>query len=266
MRSNIQDLEQQTRSIWQRGLDLLFPPRCVSCRTSGNLLCKSCFDSIQPPPPPRCRHCSAPLEADSARMLCRNCQRRNSLLTTVHAVSTYRGPLRSAIQALKYEGQTRLAAPLGFLLARELLTHYRTGNIDALIAVPLHPSRQKARGYNHSLLLANFCASLTHIKHIQGCLIRSKPTSAQVGLNVAERQQNVEGAFTCVAAEAKKLAGLNILLIDDVYTTGATLEACARTLRMAGVKSVGGLALACSGPQLFETSSKGIITENSADR
>lgn len=236
-------------AILQRSLDLLFPPRCIGCGVAGNLLCENCIAGIKPPPSPRCQHCSSPLEENPGVPLCRNCRRRRSQLTSIHAISTYQGILRTAIHALKYEGQTRLAEPLGSMLTRELKLHYRPGEIDALLPVPLHAQRLKERGYNHSQLLALFCTEAVQIPIDQKLLVRDRPTAAQVGLNVAERQQNMQGAFRYHSdpASPMRAQGKVFLLLDDVYTTGATLEACAAALKAAGAHSVHGLVLACAG-------------------
>ncbi|HET8913433.1 MAG TPA: ComF family protein [Ktedonobacteraceae bacterium] len=237
------------KNILQRSLDLLFPPRCIGCGSSGKLLCEHCIAGIQPPPGPRCQHCSSPLEEGTNPPLCQNCQRRSSNLASIHAISTYQGILRSAIHALKYEGQTRLAQPLGQMLAQELQGCYQPGEIDLLMPVPLHAQRLRERGYNHSLLLALFCAEACGLPIDQASLVREKPTTAQVGLKVTERLQNVQDAFTCLIdqAIARGARGKTLLLIDDVYTTGATLEACASALKACGVSNVHGLVLACAG-------------------
>ena len=116
---------------------------------------------------------------------------------------------------------------------------------DIIIPVPLHSERHKQRGYNHAALLAAVCAAKTGIPFYDNLVLRHRATLAQVGLNPSERQQNVQGAFTCSPAFAPgQLHGRTILLIDDVCTTGATLEACAAPLFSAGARTVWGLVLA----------------------
>ncbi|MDQ2717663.1 MAG: ComF family protein, partial [Chloroflexota bacterium] len=132
---------------------------------------------------------------------------------------------------------------LGLLLARGY-RHYGL-RADAIIAVPLHHERERQRGYNHARLLAEICAVNVDIPLYDDLLIRQRATSAQVGLQPRERYQNVAGAFMCnPASTTGTLFGRNKLIIDDVCTTGATLEACAEPLFAAGVATVWGLVLA----------------------
>ena len=116
---------------------------------------------------------------------------------------------------------------------------------DAIIPVPLHSERQKQRGYNHAYLLAEVCAAQVKVSLYEDMVVRYRATPAQVGLRASERLQNVAGAFRCSPAFATgALYGRKILIVDDVYTTGATLEACAEPLFAAGVREVWGLVLA----------------------
>jgi len=158
-------------------------------------------------------------------------------------VSGYEGILRTCIHALKYEGNVRLAEPLGQLLAEAY--QYYSMQVDVIMAVPLHAERQKARGYNHASLLADVCARQVLAPHYDNIVMRHRATSAQVGLSARERQQNVVDAFCCAPMFTTGiLYGKSILIIDDVATTGATLEACAAPLFAAGAKAVWGLVLA----------------------
>ncbi|MEO8970810.1 MAG: ComF family protein, partial [Ktedonobacteraceae bacterium] len=151
--------------------------------------------------------------------------------------------LRSCIHALKYEGNTRLAQPLGQMLAYTF-RHYNLA-ADVIIPVPLHTERQKARGYNHATLLANNCAQHIGISVRNDVLVRHRATPAQVGLTAFERNQNVVGAFACAPQFATgMLFGRTIGIIDDVSTTGATLAACAAPLFAAGASTVWALVLA----------------------
>ncbi len=158
-------------------------------------------------------------------------------------MSLYQEPLRSCIHALKYEGNTRLAEPLGQMLAYTY--RYYDLAADVIIPVPLHAERQKARGYNHATLLAHNLARHIGIAVRNDILIRHRATPAQVGLTASERSRNVTGAFACSPQFATgMLVGRTIGIIDDVTTTGATLVACAAPLFAAGATSVWGLVLA----------------------
>ncbi len=167
----------------------------------------------------------------------------------LRATSLYINPLRLCIRALKYSGNRRLAEPLGALLARTYTAYNMQA--DMIIPVPLHSERERRRGYNQAHLLAKVCAAQTGLPLHDTLVTRTRATPPQVGLTASERKCNVLGAFSCTQPLATEmLSGRKILMIDDVCTTGATLEACAAPLLAAGALSVWGLVLARSG---FET-------------
>jgi ComF family protein len=157
---------------------------------------------------------------------------------------TYKDPLRSCIHSLKYGGNVRLASPLGLLLAKA----YRESHIraDFIVAVPLHPERLRERGYNQATLLAKVCAQAVGVPINTSVFQRTRATQAQVELPAHERYSNVAGAFHCLSEIATKglLKRRVVVIIDDVCTTGATLEACAAPLFAAGASEVWGLVLA----------------------
>ena len=232
---------RRVHSLFQQGLDLLFPPCCAGCRGSGHLLCPACLQSMQPLTAPLCRRCGMPL-ADAAES-CAACQHRTFHLDGLRCVNLYGDSLRRAIHAFKYQGQTRLAEPLGLLLA-EAFTRYNL-RAHALVPLPLHPQRQQQRGYNQATLLARVCATHLKVPCLENLVIRQHPTRAQVGLSVQERIQNVAGAFTLAPHQPALVpVGGPILLIDDICTTGATLNACAAPLYACGIREVWGLVLA----------------------
>jgi ComF family protein len=166
-------------------------------------------------------------------MLCRSGLRG---FDEVFCYGAYEGTLRKLIHLFKYSGMRRLAQPLGTFLAG---TMPRDRQFDLVTAVPLHWRRWWQRGFNQSELLAKAIARRRHIPAKQ-VLRRGWSTRAQAGLSNAQRRENVSGAFRA----RRKVAGLRILLVDDVMTTGATAGACARALKKAGAKSVSLLALA----------------------
>ncbi len=244
-RVNKQLLLLQSRQVTQhaqRALDLLFPPQCAGCHKKGTLLCSTCMATIRLLVPPLCQSCGTSLSTPTSS-LCWHCSRYPLGLSKLRAMSIYQEPLRSCIHAFKYDGNTRLAEPLGYMLAYS----YRYYNLtaDIIIPVPLHADRQKARGYNHAALLAQSCARHINIAVRNDILLRHRATPAQAGLNGSERRRNVAGAFACTPQFATGiLAGRTIGIIDDVTTTGATLAACAAPLFAAGARTVWGLVLA----------------------
>jgi predicted amidophosphoribosyltransferase len=143
-----------SQAVGQQFLDILFPSRCAGCQRSGYVLCPICMAKIQPLPSPVCQRCGTPLPPGSR---CKNCQYHPLKLNGQRAVSIYQEPLRACIHALKYDGNTRLAEPLGLLLA-EAYNRYGI-EADMIIPVPLHIERQRKRGYNHASLLAGICSA-----------------------------------------------------------------------------------------------------------
>lgn len=228
------------KTLGREGLDVLFPPRCASCQRPGHVLCPHCQARLQAqalptyPPCPLCTQRGGP----NACLL----YPPRGHMHDIYAFGPYADPLRACIKTLKYDGETRLAERLGTLLAQ---TYQRFQlEADVLLPVPLHPARQRLRGFNQALLLARVCSRLTGVP-VNEELIRQRATQAQVSLTGRSRQQNVMGAFLYVSTAATPgVANRKILIIDDVCTTGATLDACARPLFAAGARSVTGLVLA----------------------
>jgi len=203
-------------------LNLIFPPRCVSCQATGAWLCPTCLDGILFFEPPW------PVIADDL-----------SPLQDVRAAARLGGPLRQAIHHFKYRGLRALAPVLGEMLYD--CWDAEPWPVDVIVPVPLHPQRLRERGYNQSALLARELARHTGLPVAEGTLLRTTPTPPQVGLHAAERAQNVRGAFRC---HDDRLNGMRVLLVDDVFTTGATLRACAEGLLPGKVSAVWGLTLA----------------------
>ena len=236
---NVNVLLRHSRGMLQQILDTVFPVHCAGCQKIGQVLCPACIAQIQPLPSPICDFCGTPL---STYGVCKNCQYHRPKLSGQRAVGLYQEPLRSCIHQLKYDGNVRLAVPLGLMLA-QAFRHYSM-QADMLIPVPLHKDRYQQRGYNHALLLAEVCSAHIGVPMKDNILVRHRATVAQVDLHPRERYQNVAGAFACSPYAINVLHGRKILIIDDVSTTGATLEACATPLFKAGAEEVWGLVLA----------------------
>jgi ComF family protein len=229
-----------TQQTLQYLLDFIFPPQCAGCKRSGSILCPSCIAKFKPIYPPFCQHCNSPLSANGN---CQHCRYHRLSLSGLRVAYTFKDPLRTCIHSLKYQGNIRLASPLGLLLAKA----YRASKIqaDIIIPVPLHPERQRERGYNQAQLLAKACAQVVGVPLNTSLLQRRRATQAQAQLHVHERYANVAGAFCCSSSIAtKSLGNRTVVIIDDVSTTGATLEACAAPLFAAGARKVWGLVLA----------------------
>lgn len=218
-------------------LDLLFPQRCVSCGREGDYICQSCRQSLLLITPPVCPRCGRP-QPDG--VLCSGCVNWQAEIDGIRSPFIFGGVMRQAIHELKYRNLRALAAPLAKLLNDYLMTNPVPGEV--LVPVPLHRKRLRERGYNQSILLALELGRLTGLSVVDDCLVRQQHTPPQARTaTVSERQSNVIGAFTC---RDGRLRGKQVLLIDDVATSGATLNACAGALKATGVASVWGLVMA----------------------
>jgi len=223
-------------------LALVYPPKCVVCKSFGAaVMCERCLRSIVPVAEPSCGRCGQTL-GDAA--MCGHCTRRTPAFDKARALGLHDGILKHAIHLLKYRDRPRLAEPLGIALAAFARDHSaELGNlkIDAIVPVPMHPARRRTRGYNQAERLADVVARELSVLMSTDMLVRRVNTRAQVGLTQEARQQNLAGAF---GVGAKEVAGLSILVIDDVSTTGSSLHECALALKSAGAKKVYGLTLA----------------------
>jgi ComF family protein len=200
----------------EQALDLLFPPRCAGCEKVDTHWCAACQSELDSLPFPPLR----PMEPDS-------------LLRAVAATGYHDGKLQKVIWTLKFENGRTLAAPLGQRLGKRLQSLEWT--IDMIVPVPLNKKRLRQRGYNQSELMAQHIAALHSVLLMPQAIDRTIDTRSQVGLNMQERKENMKGVFR---ADPQAVADKTILLIDDVCTTGSTLEACAQAALEAGAAAV----------------------------
>lgn len=217
-------------------LDFLLPPRCGGCRRVGAWLCERCRASVRRLEEPLCPRCG--VELDSNRREC-GCRARLPSLTRLRSAVAYEGPAEAAIHRFKYGGWRRLASPLALLLAERLVVEGVAAHW--VVAVPLHRDRMRQRGFNQAELLAGELGRRLALERPAGELVRTRPTPPQVGNDRRTRFANVKDAF---AWRGPALDGRAILLIDDVATTGATLDACANALGQAGSGPVIGVSVA----------------------
>ena len=226
-------------------LDALFPPRCVGCGASGALLCASCLAGATAPSPPLCPLCGRSVAPGGGEAICSICAagHRPVALVGLRVAADHDGAIRTAMLVFKYRGRKRLAEPLGDLLAAEL-SRWNLAP-DLIIAIPLHARRRHERGYNQADLLAGRCASRLGVPYLRDALIWRRETPPHVGLSAEERRANVRDAFALAHPRlTAALAGKRIVLVDDVTTTGSTLDAAAAALLSAGPAAVYGLAVA----------------------
>lgn len=232
------------RPLADAAIAVLLAPVCAACRRpldtpTRGAVCPSCWASIVPITPPCCRTCGDPLPTWRVRSLadalCPRCRRRQPLVSLARAIGPYEGSLRAIVHALKYDGRPTIARHLAVRL-REIGAGV-LADADLVVAVPLHRSRERARGFNQAREIGRYLGL-----PIADALTRTRRTPSQADLPAARRHANVRGAFAWRPSIAVK--GKTIVLVDDVSTTGATLHACAGALLQAGAAEVRALTAA----------------------
>ena len=218
-------------------LDLLFPQRCVGCGKWGYFICPFCRQSLSHIEPPLCPKCGRP---QPSGILCSACISWQAQIDGIRSPFRFDGAIRKAVHELKYRNLRAIASPLAELLNEYLAAH--TVPADVLVPIPLHPRRLRERGYNQSGLLALELGKLGQLPIVTSCLIRQRDTPPQARtVSVEERRRNIAKAFICLD---NRIRDQRILVIDDVATSGATLDAAAGALKSAGASSVWGLTVA----------------------
>jgi ComF family protein len=209
--------------------EALFPSRCIGCQRRGTPLCLDCRAELPYLPSGLCARCSTHRTAAGA---CSACRRLSPTVSAIYAAFAYQGAARTAVVTLKFRSARYLAPLMGDLLCEHLES--RPVRAELVVPVPLAPKRLRQRGFNQAALLAERVAP-----SLQGevaDVLRRADRPAQVGLGAAQRLSNLAGAFECPDPAAIK--GRNVVLVDDVVTTGATISACADTLADAGAGRV----------------------------
>ena len=235
-------------------MDIIYPPRCPICQaylreTDGGeghddfLFCRSCFSGFSEISSPRCSVCGKPyatwVEGDHP---CEDCMRNWPYYTRIVAPYLYEGPLMTAIHQFKYGGKSYLAKSLAPLLAASAQKWLNDLDHALVMPVPLHPKRLRERSFNQSLLLARHVATRLGFELDFLSLRRVRYTQPQTGLKKDQRRKNVRKAFEL--KDRNVVQGRDIILVDDVTTTGNTLNECARVLKKSGAKNVFCVALA----------------------
>jgi len=225
--------------------DILFPPRCPGCgeiirfanrfsyyegeRAEGAYLHKKCKKALLRNDAFYCRRCGTPLE--EGEDLCSRCATESRAFDEGRSVFVYEGAAKKALMDIKYHGQSEYCEYFAFA-ANEMLGEWiRSKGIDVLIPVPVHPKRQKERGYNQAEKLAGQLSSFCGIPVRSDVLVRTKNTKALKELGPEERRKSLQEAFEI---RTPLPAGSTVLIVDDIFTTGATMDACARRLKPEG--------------------------------
>ncbi|MEJ2067779.1 MAG: ComF family protein [Deltaproteobacteria bacterium] len=230
-------------------LNLIFPPVCPVCKIllngKGNdlPLCPTCRTSIKRILPPYCPRCGLPEPSgDGGGYLCGSCLKEKRHFEIHRSSGLYEGALKEAIHTYKYGGVFSLVKVFGDLLQPTFHTLSRDYPVDVMIPVPLHIRRLRERGFNQALLMVKELSKRIGIPYEGRVLQKIKDTPVQISLKKRERRKNLTGVFQVTDTEALK--GKSVVLVDDVYTTGATVNECSRALLKAGAERVAVLTVA----------------------
>jgi ComF family protein len=245
-------LDNAARFAWT--VDWLYPPRCRACGAwicgrDAEFFCDRCWRDVQRVAGPMCDICGRPFpNASGDDHTCAACLDRPPAFTRARAWACYPGdhhaehPLRRVVQKFKYGRKVSLGKPLGRLLASGCGEFLKECEPDLILPVPLHPKRLRWRGFNQSVLLAREVSRATNVPLDPFTLYRSKETLPQTQLSEEERRRNVRAAFSLKTPHT--VARRTVLVLDDVYTSGATVNECSRVLKQSGAKAVYVLTLA----------------------
>lgn len=227
------------RRAWDNIIDFLLPRLCCGCGerilNKAWLVCEPCLDSIAPLLLPVCRTCGCPDARIKTENKCANCPPGTTYFVRARGVAVFSGIAHTLIHRLKYQRRVEYAPLLSLQMAR----HYCDETDDfaeIIVPVPLHATRLRDRGFNQSTLIARHFGKIQKLPVSEIALQRTRSTPSQTSMKKLQRRKNVAGAFACKNPEP--IIGKRVLLIDDVYTTGSTLNECARILKEAGAESV----------------------------
>lgn len=229
--------------MFEKVLKILFPESCPVCgkpSTGHNTapICSGCWEGILQYKGAVCLKCGKPLVSD-ASITCGDCLKEEPAFKWARSFGIYDGALKKAINLFKYYGIKRLSKPLS-----ELMFKIKMPAVDVVVPVPLSKKKLKQREFNHAALLAKYISIYLGTRVTLNCLVKIKETMPQVGLSAKERGKNVRNAF--VAKNNEFIKGKNILLVDDVLTTGATIRECSKSLKSAGAGEIYAITLAYS--------------------
>lgn len=229
------------KQLFNALLDVLLPPICHICHSfipnAGKIhICKLCLEKLSPITSPICTICGIPFIGVGNNHFCGNCVANPPDFDNARGAFIYDGVLRDLIHSFKYNNLSHLRYPLANLMLINLNDFIQLEHPEIIIPVPLHSSRLRQRGFNQSVLLGQTISKELHLPILPDTLIRIRRTNPQVELSGIERKTNVKDAFA--VKYAKRIEGKRILLIDDVMTTGSTMNECAKELKNAGASKV----------------------------
>ncbi|NTW06840.1 MAG: ComF family protein [Syntrophaceae bacterium] len=227
--------------------DIIFPPQCLACseiinKSSKQVFCPSCLSKIRLITGSLCPICGLPfLDSPAESHICGDCMQSQPYYSRARAVAGFESIIMDAIHKFKYGRNISTGSALGSFMAGFSFPDFDFSEYSLFIPVPLHIKRLRERGFNQSLLLAKEMGKKYKLPVNFSLLKRCNFTLTQTGLNRAEREKNIKGAFA--VTDKNKIAGECVILIDDVYTTGSTINECARVLLKAGAQKAAAITL-----------------------
>ena len=221
-------------------IELILPAQCLLCGlpSHNQLICPDCLKAITPNRP-CCQHCG--LSLVKSQPFCGDCLKQDHLFTQLHALADYQRPYPTLIKKFKYAKKLIYGELLAELLSQSIthsLSPQQLSKIDCLIPVPLHPKKHRQRGFNQAQLIAQHIGKQLNYPVLLDTVQRNKQTIAQEGLSLQKRKANLKNAFQLSRNHKKLLSGAYVVIIDDVVTTGATIDSVCRVLMQSGVKRI----------------------------
>lgn len=230
-------------AVTERILDWIFPPECAICTQQGAWICGQCHDTFIRVPQNKCPWCErASLEGERQGTTCNSCREKTHIAGFIFAWSYHHEGIKRIVHRCKFEGMSVVCAPMGGDIVAAIRSLWEGRDFDAIVPAPLHKKRLRERGFNQAYEITRSIGTELHIPIIDG-MTRTRATRAQATMDHAERESNVRDAFT-MKDKSASLAGKTILLIDDVCTTGATIQQAAKVLKEAGAKRIYAAAFA----------------------
>lgn len=225
-------------NFMERGLEVLYPPRCPFCNEIQELgaskICRECLNGLPKRVSPFCMKCGKPIEKEEYE-LCGNCRNKMPEFDKAYPILLYREKVPEALARFKYKNDRQIGRILIQELGKETMAELKRLQIDGIVPVPMYWKKEKLRGYNQAYLLAKEIGKIIEKPVYKNYLVRTISTVAQKDLSQGERKKNIKKAFKM----GKNVVKLNyILLVDDIYTTGATVSACASVLKGEGAEKV----------------------------
>lgn len=231
------------RSVIEAAVDVLFPRRCPVCNEivlpKGNLICPSCYKKLSFVKSPSCKKCGKEVFSDSQEY-CFDCTKHRRSFEYGFALVNYNEAAKNSMLKIKYKNKREYLDFYTDEIVKKLAFRIQWTKADGLVPVPVHPKRLRQRGFNQAQVLAEKLGEALKLPVYPHILRRNKKTAPQNGLTPQERLKNLEQAFAAADIPDEVQS---VILVDDIYTTGSTVEACTRVLKKAGVKRVFFLAI-----------------------